>query len=94
MLLALLVGLLTAWHLGVRAGLYAGAVALGLLVFAGVVRGMMWPTYAVIVAWCALLYGFGPQLAAGYTREHSAMRGTRAAFRDRVQRWLLRRLRK
>ncbi|MDB4952740.1 MAG: hypothetical protein JWO36_309 [Myxococcales bacterium] len=63
MLPALIVGGLTAWYLGVRAGvLVAVATAIALLI-AMVVPGMSLAVYALVVAWAAALYFFGPKIS-------------------------------
>jgi hypothetical protein len=63
MLPALIVGALTAWYLGVRIGaVVAAATAIALLV-ATFVPGMSITIYALVIAWCAALYFFGPKLS-------------------------------
>ena len=60
---ALIVGGLTAWYLGVRLGvIVAVATAIALLI-ALVVPGMSITIYALVVAWCAALYFFGPRIS-------------------------------
>ena len=75
MLPALIVGGLTAWYLGVRAGvLVAVAVAIALLI-AMVVPGMSLAIYALVVAWSAALYFFGPKISKA-TGQSSMLGGT------------------
>jgi hypothetical protein len=63
MLPALIVGGLTAWYLGLRVGvIVAIATAVALLV-ATFVPGMSITIYALVIAWCAALYFFGPKLS-------------------------------
>ncbi len=63
MLPALIVGALTAWYLGLRIGAVAAvATAIALLV-AIFVPGMSITVYALVVAWCAALYFFGPKMS-------------------------------
>ena len=63
MLPALIVGALTAWYLGVRIGaIVAVATAVALLV-ATFVPGMSITIYALVIAWCAALYFFGPKIS-------------------------------
>jgi hypothetical protein len=63
MLPALIVGALTAWYLGLRIGaVVAVATAIALLV-ATFVPGMSITVYALVVAWCAALYFFGPKIS-------------------------------
>ncbi|HEY5945178.1 MAG TPA: hypothetical protein VIV40_06790 [Kofleriaceae bacterium] len=63
MLPALIVGALTAWYLGLRVGaVVAVATAVALLV-ATFVPGMSVTIYALVIAWCAALYFFGPKIS-------------------------------
>ena len=63
MLPALIVGALTAWYLGLRIGvIVAVATAVALLV-ATFVPGMTITVYALVVAWAAALYFFGPKMS-------------------------------
>lgn len=63
MLPALIVGALTAWYLGLRIGIVvAAATALALLV-ATFVPGMSITVYALVLAWAAALYFFGPKIS-------------------------------
>lgn len=63
MLPALIVGALTAWYLGLRIGaVVAVATAVALLV-ATFVPGMSITIYALVIAWCAALYFFGPKIS-------------------------------
>ncbi|HEY5928184.1 MAG TPA: hypothetical protein VIV11_41135 [Kofleriaceae bacterium] len=63
MLPALIVGALTAWYLGLRIGaVVAVATAIALLV-ATFVPGMSITVYALVLAWCAALYFFGPKIS-------------------------------
>jgi hypothetical protein len=69
MLPALIVGALTAWYLGFRVGvIVAIATAIALLI-ATFVPGMGITIYALVIAWCAALYFFGPKIskASGQT---------------------------
>lgn len=63
MLPALIVGALTAWYLGVRLGvIVAVATAIALLI-ATFVPGLTITVYALVVAWSAALYFFGPKIS-------------------------------
>ena len=63
MLPALIVGALTAWYLGLRIGIVvAAATALALLV-ATFVPGLSITVYALVMAWAAALYFFGPKIS-------------------------------
>jgi hypothetical protein len=78
MLPALIVGALTAWYLGLRIGaVVAVATAVALLV-ATFVPGMSITIYALVIAWCAALYFFGPKIskASGQKGTMSSMFGS------------------
>jgi len=62
MLPALIVGALTAWFLGLRAGVIAAAIAFVAIIVAGIVPGMTITVYGLILGWCALLWFFGSKL--------------------------------
>ena len=63
MLPALIVGALTAWYLGLRAGLIAAGVTLGALLLASFVPGLTLAVYALVLAWSAALYFLGAKIA-------------------------------
>jgi hypothetical protein len=62
MIAAIIVGALTAWYLGVRTGVIAAIATAIALVIAMVVPGMSMAVYALVIAWAAALYYFGPKL--------------------------------
>src|SRR4029079_19105922 len=62
MLSALIVGALTAWYLGVRAGVVAAGITAVALLAAMVVPGMTLAVYALVLAWCGALYFLGAKL--------------------------------
>jgi hypothetical protein len=64
MLPALIVGALTAWYLGLRAGIIAAAVTAAALLVAMVVPvpGITLAIYALIVAWSAAVYFLGAKI--------------------------------
>ena len=64
MLPALIVGALTAWYLGLRAGIIAaGVTAVALLVAMFVpIPGITLAIYALVVAWCAAVYFLGAKI--------------------------------
>jgi hypothetical protein len=62
MLPALIVGALTAWYLGLRAGIVAAVITAVALLVAILVPGMSLPVYALVIAWCAALYFLGAKL--------------------------------
>jgi hypothetical protein len=64
MLPALIVGALTAWYLGLRAGIIAAAVTAGALFVAMFVPvpGITLAIYALILAWSAAVYFLGAKI--------------------------------
>jgi hypothetical protein len=64
MLPALIVGALTAWYLGLRAGIIAAAVTAAALLVAVFVPipGITLAIYALVVAWCAAIYFLGAKI--------------------------------
>jgi hypothetical protein len=62
MIAAIIVGALTAWYLGLRVGIIAAIATAIALVIAMVVPGMSLAVYALVIAWAAALYYFGPKL--------------------------------
>jgi hypothetical protein len=65
MIPAIIVGLLTAWYLGVRAGVIAAGLAFAAIVAASIVPipGITLAAYGVIIIWSAVMYFFGPRLS-------------------------------
>lgn len=63
MLAALIVGALTAWYLGVRLGVIVAIVTAAALLVANFVPGMTLTIYALVIAWTAALYFFGPKIS-------------------------------
>jgi hypothetical protein len=64
MLPALIVGALTAWYLGLRAGLIAAAVTAAALFVAMFVPvpGITLAIYALVIAWSAAVYFLGAKI--------------------------------
>ena len=62
-ILALVVGGVTAWYLGARMGVYAAIASAVALLIAMVVPGTALPVYAVIGLWLAGLWFFKARLA-------------------------------
>jgi hypothetical protein len=60
---ALIVGALTAWYLGLRLGIIIALVVAVALLVAQFVPGASLAIYALVIAWAALLYFFGPKVA-------------------------------
>lgn len=63
MLAALVVGALTAWYLGVRAGVIAAVVTFGALIVSAFVPGLTMAVYALVLAWSAALYFLGAKVS-------------------------------
>lgn len=63
MLAALIVGALTAWYLGLRAGVIAAVATAGALLIAQFVPGLTVTVYALVVAWSAGVYFLGARFA-------------------------------
>ena len=65
MLAALVVGALTAWYLGLQAGVIAAIVTAAALILAAVVPGLTLTIYVVVIGWSAALYFLGPKMSKG-----------------------------
>jgi hypothetical protein len=63
MLPALIVGALTAWYLGLRAGIIAAVATFGALIIATFVPGLNLAVYALVLAWSAALYFLGAKIS-------------------------------
>lgn len=63
MVAAIIVGALTAWYLGLRLGVILAVVTAGALLLAAVIPGMSITVYALVLAWSAALYFFGPKIS-------------------------------
>lgn len=75
MLPALIVGALTAWYLGLRAGVIAAAVTFGALIVATFVPGLTIAVYALVLAWSAALYFLGAKISAASSQKGSGPLG-------------------
>jgi hypothetical protein len=62
MLPALIVGALTAWYLGVRAGVIAAIVTAVAMLVAMFVPGANMVVYALVIAWSAAVYFLGGKI--------------------------------
>lgn len=64
MLPALIVGALTAWYLGLRAGIISAAITAAALLVATFVPvpGITLAIYALVLAWCAAVYFLGAKI--------------------------------
>ena len=60
---ALIVGALTAWYLGLRLGIVVAVATTIALVVSNFVPGMSLAVYALVLAWAAALYFFGPKIS-------------------------------
>jgi hypothetical protein len=60
---AIIVGALTAWYLGLRLGVIIAIVTAAALLVAMIVPGMTLAIYALVIAWSAALYFFGPKIS-------------------------------
>jgi hypothetical protein len=60
---AIIVGALTAWYLGVRLGVIVAGITFVALLLAAFVPGMSITVYALVIAWTAALYFFGPKIS-------------------------------
>jgi len=65
MLAAIVVGGLTAWYLGLNAGIIAAIATAVALVLGAVVPGLTLTVYVVVIGWCAALYFLGPKMSKG-----------------------------
>jgi hypothetical protein len=63
MLPALIVGALTAWYLGFRTGIVVAVLVFAAMLVAAFVPGMTITVYALVLAWSAALYFFGPRIS-------------------------------
>lgn len=64
MLAALVVGALTAWYLGLTAGVVAAIATVVALIAAAFVPGLTLAVYALVIAWSAALYFLGAKMSA------------------------------
>ena len=64
MLAALVVGGLTAWYLGLQAGVIAAIVTVAALIASAFVPGLTIAVYALVIAWCAALYFRGAKMSS------------------------------
>jgi len=62
MLPALIVGALTAWYLGLRAGIIAAIVTAVAMLVAMFIPGASLVVYALVIAWSAAVYFLGSKI--------------------------------
>ncbi|MFN0252828.1 MAG: hypothetical protein ACKV2T_38495 [Kofleriaceae bacterium] len=65
MLAAIVVGGLTAWYLGLNAGIIAAIATAAALILGNVVPGLTLTVYVAVIGWCAALYFLGPKMSKG-----------------------------
>ena len=63
MIAALIVGALTAWYLGMRAGIIAAGATFVALLAAAFIPGMTLAVYALVIAWTGAVYFLGPKMS-------------------------------
>jgi hypothetical protein len=78
MIPAVIVGALTAWYLGLRMGIIVAVATAVALLLAAVIPGMTITVYALVIAWAAAMYFFGPKIAkaSGKTSMLGGLGGT------------------
>jgi hypothetical protein len=84
MLPALIVGVYTAWHLGLRAGVVAAAVTAAAMLLAVFVPipGITLAIYAVVIAWCAAMHFLGGKIG-----EHAQAPGWLSELTGEAMNW-------
>jgi hypothetical protein len=90
MFAALVVGALTAWYLGLNLGIVVAAVTAAALFVGMFIPGLNLAVYALIVAWCAALYFFGPKISKATGKKGfvgSTMGGAMGAY-SQAKSWL------
>lgn len=65
MLAALVVGGLTAWYLGLNAGIIAAIATAVALILGNIIPGVTLAVYVLVIGWCAAMYFLGPKLSKG-----------------------------
>ena len=75
MVAALIIGAITAWYLGVRAGIFAAAVSAGLLVLALFVPPTALGIYIVLGAYVVGLWLFGTKIPGLAGKKQGMMAG-------------------
>lgn len=90
MLPALIVGLLTAWYLGIRLGVIVAIVTAVALLVANFVPGLSITVYALVIGWAALLYFFGSKIAkaTGQSSMLGSVGGTAVSGVNQATAWV------
>jgi hypothetical protein len=86
-LAAVIIGAVTAWYLGIRAGIVAAVVSAALLVIALFVPPTAIGIYIVLGAYCVALYLFGTKLPglAGKQQPGAGWKGEAAKWYGRAR---------
>ncbi|MEO6775410.1 MAG: hypothetical protein ABI467_20785 [Kofleriaceae bacterium] len=89
MVAAIIVGALTAWYLGLRLGVIIAIVTAAALLVASMVPGMSVTVYALVLAWAAALYFFGPKIskATGKTSMFGGVMGKAGSGINQASSW-------
>lgn len=87
MLPALVIGALTAWYLGLRAGAIAAAVTFVALLVAAFVPGLTITVYALVIAWAAALYFLGAKLSGGSGKGLAQQKGWLGGVTGQATAW-------
>lgn len=89
MLPALIVGALTAWYLGMRAGVIAAIVTAVAMLVATFIPGATMVVYALVIAWSAAVYFLGAKIT-----ERTKGPSMFGAMTGEAQRWVRKFLKK
>lgn len=85
MVAALIIGAVTAWYLGVRAGIFAAVISAALLVLALFVPPTALGIYIVLGAYCVGLYFFGTKLPGMANKKSGA--GLASGWKGEATKW-------
>lgn len=85
MLAALVVGALTAWYLGLQAGVIAAIITFVALLASAFIPGLTLAVYALVLAWSAALYFLGAKLSK---RTPGAGLGSAAGLANQAASWV------
>jgi hypothetical protein len=87
MLAALIVGALTAWYLGLRAGVIAAIATAAALIASAFVPGLTVAVYALVIAWSAALYFLGAKISAKKPGAAFGVTGAVTGVASQVSAW-------
>jgi hypothetical protein len=90
MIPALIVGALTAWYLGLRAGAIAAVATFAALVLSTFVPGLTLAVYALVIAWTAALWFMGAKISkkAGASSPSSWLGGATGTAYSWARKWM------